>query len=423
MESSERKSERQPNAPPPSKKRKKGKAPVEEKASIQPKAATPLKAVAPPPAPSPLKPRLFKEEDLQCLVCFDLPPSHIFQCENGHLLCEDCHNKVLDSAKPQCPSCRQKLTRDHPTRNRFAENVLAKLLVPCPNKGCSAQVTFKEARTHAQTACTFRSAICKYQPIGCNWEGIHEAKRPHEKKCRTREQPVKVLLQNVQERNAQREKAQSQAKNAMQAHSEVSAFFSRRARDIAIRDVVIERDNISNEMCSKTFSLLGLLWEAVLKAPGESPNTADIFLRVVCSVKRKIHIGVLILPGPDLASVMTLLPSSHTCLFRRHCRKIRNSGDFRLPLQPEQAEQLHKLDSINLRIAMEDISRGRPSGAFTTLASAANDEQLSDSSDDTEELEEEEDIGEADEDDELSEVDDVGVFELTPREARAAGIF
>ena len=38
------------------------------------------------------------EKDFECPVCYDvmLPPSRIFQCNNGHLICEDCkcHSEV-----------------------------------------------------------------------------------------------------------------------------------------------------------------------------------------------------------------------------------------------------------------------------------------------------------------------------------------
>ena len=38
------------------------------------------------------------EKDFECPVCYEVmaPPSRIFQCNNGHIICEDCkcHNEV-----------------------------------------------------------------------------------------------------------------------------------------------------------------------------------------------------------------------------------------------------------------------------------------------------------------------------------------
>eukprot|EP00457_Paulinella_chromatophora_P014228 gb/GEZN01014627.1/.p1 GENE.gb/GEZN01014627.1/~~gb/GEZN01014627.1/.p1 ORF type:complete len:138 (+),score=22.67 gb/GEZN01014627.1/:301-714(+) len=127
------------------------------------------------------------------------------------------------------------------------------------------------------------------------------------------------------------------------------------------------------------------------------------------------------MPGPDYSGEPPLPPSVHACIFRRHSKKVRNSGDFILPLYSvDDVEGFYKMDSINLRVVLADISRGRPSGSFTTLSNAAgNAHDLSDSSDDTDEQEDEED-GLDDDDEDMSDEDDLDVFELTPGEARAA---
>ena len=45
-----------------------------------------------------LPPNNIFEKDFECPVCYDVmaPPSRIFQCNNGHLICEDCkcHSEV-----------------------------------------------------------------------------------------------------------------------------------------------------------------------------------------------------------------------------------------------------------------------------------------------------------------------------------------
>ena len=42
------------------------------------------------------------EAELKCNVCLNVPKmSPIFQCQEGHILCNDCHPKLS-----QCPVCR-----------------------------------------------------------------------------------------------------------------------------------------------------------------------------------------------------------------------------------------------------------------------------------------------------------------------------
>ena len=40
-------------------------------------------------------------EHLECPVCVSVPRGTIFQCNNGHILCQECHEKV-----EACPTCR-----------------------------------------------------------------------------------------------------------------------------------------------------------------------------------------------------------------------------------------------------------------------------------------------------------------------------
>ena len=44
--------------------------------------------------------------ELECSVCFNVPTANtkIFQCGNGHLLCDQCHAKL-----ESCPSCKKRL--------------------------------------------------------------------------------------------------------------------------------------------------------------------------------------------------------------------------------------------------------------------------------------------------------------------------
>ena len=62
---------------------------------------------------------------LECPICLDMPKvgQKIFQCRNGHTLCESCSERVT-----YCPTCRHPLeNHGQRTRNLVAEKYIAKL--------------------------------------------------------------------------------------------------------------------------------------------------------------------------------------------------------------------------------------------------------------------------------------------------------
>ena len=59
---------------------------------------------------------------LECPVCMDTADrAPIYQCPEGHLLCESCNGRLLD-----CPQCGHALMN---ARNRIAEELAEKLQV------------------------------------------------------------------------------------------------------------------------------------------------------------------------------------------------------------------------------------------------------------------------------------------------------
>lgn len=66
---------------------------------------------------------------LSCPVCFETPKSDdpsdnkVCQCENGHTVCADCHEKMTDK---NCPQCRMSMFKTRFT-NFVSENFLPKL--------------------------------------------------------------------------------------------------------------------------------------------------------------------------------------------------------------------------------------------------------------------------------------------------------
>ena len=74
---------------------------------------------------------------LECPVCLEVPrvgAGPIFGCRNGHLLCQNCVEKVKE-----CPTCREKEIR---CRNLFAERYIEQgnLLRDIDNKTVKSRV-------------------------------------------------------------------------------------------------------------------------------------------------------------------------------------------------------------------------------------------------------------------------------------------
>ena len=67
---------------------------------------------------------IIKDLNKECPICFEemLTPIKIFQCSQGHLLCEICFKKVSESTKV-CPFCKRDVVTT-PIRNRALEEAI-----------------------------------------------------------------------------------------------------------------------------------------------------------------------------------------------------------------------------------------------------------------------------------------------------------
>ena len=65
------------------------------------------------------------QELVECPVCLKVPKSPIYQCKNGHVICDDCNKRV-----EECPTCR--LPKEN-IRALLAEKLItaAGILIPC----------------------------------------------------------------------------------------------------------------------------------------------------------------------------------------------------------------------------------------------------------------------------------------------------
>ncbi|XP_022257051.1 E3 ubiquitin-protein ligase Siah1-like isoform X1 [Limulus polyphemus] len=85
----------------------------------------------------------------ECPVCFEfvLPP--ILQCQNGHLVCSTCRQKITC-----CPTCRAPIGN---IRNLAMEKVASTVMFPCKYSasGCNAQLLHTDKQDHEEI-CEFR---------------------------------------------------------------------------------------------------------------------------------------------------------------------------------------------------------------------------------------------------------------------------
>ena len=67
---------------------------------------------------------MLKKFKKECPICYDImkPPVKIFQCSQGHWLCEICFEKTREASQ-KCAFCREDIV-SNPIRNRGLEEVI-----------------------------------------------------------------------------------------------------------------------------------------------------------------------------------------------------------------------------------------------------------------------------------------------------------
>ncbi|KAJ6820781.1 E3 ubiquitin-protein ligase SINA-like 10 [Iris pallida] len=91
---------------------------------------------------------------LDCPVCFEPLRPPLFQCQNGHVACSSCCNKLQN----KCPSCKLSINY---SRCLALEKVIESIKVPCPyaKDGCKGKLSYAEHLSHADT-CIFAPCFC-----------------------------------------------------------------------------------------------------------------------------------------------------------------------------------------------------------------------------------------------------------------------
>lgn len=110
---------------------------------------------------------------LECPVCMETAFPPIFQCKEGHIICDSC-KKTLPEPK-KCPTCRIALGH---IRCRAVEESARNLAVPCPQEGCCETPLYQDLQTHVEK-CDYRALTCCPIDSKCQWTGNFTQLRAH----------------------------------------------------------------------------------------------------------------------------------------------------------------------------------------------------------------------------------------------------
>jgi len=100
-----------------------------------------------------------------CPVCFDYVFPPILQCQNGHLVCSNCRQKLSC-----CPTCRVPISSN--IRNLPMEKLASAMMFPCKyvSSGCTLNLHFKEKIEH-ENICEMKPYQCPCPGSSCKWYG------------------------------------------------------------------------------------------------------------------------------------------------------------------------------------------------------------------------------------------------------------
>ena len=299
-------------------------------------------------------------------------------------------------------------------------------------------VRFGRLTEHEKDACEYRQAACKYHSVGCDWKGYARDARKHSKQCDVKGFSMKEILRGVSRRNEEAERLRAAEKLTNKAHINVCNYLSKRCRDVAVRDVVIQYDPITKERCANTFTACGLAWQLFLDpvtfvaansgltaatggiggtggtgatataastsqpsptlspsspsvafpsptSPLSSPPTTStkqdavlsMHINVISPITRRTVIIFILLPGPNLD--VELPPTITKVTYTKHATE---SELFRLRADDAKVKEVYAMDAINMRLIVIDSSRGRMKRTFGGDADDDSPSEASEEEDD-----------------------------------------
>lgn len=103
----------------------------------------------------------------ECPICFDYAVPPIYQCQNGHLVCQQCSSKIT-----HCPTCRVAITEPS-IRNLQLDRLANTFEFPCKYNfnGCNWKSYWFDKREH-ELNCEYISYSCPCPGSSCKWTGL-----------------------------------------------------------------------------------------------------------------------------------------------------------------------------------------------------------------------------------------------------------
>lgn len=110
----------------------------------------------------------------ECPICFDYAVPPIYQCQNGHLVCQGCSSKIT-----HCPTCRVPIS-DPSIRNLQLDRLANTFQFPCKYNfnGCQWKSYWFKKRDHEDN-CDFILYSCPCPGTVCKWTGLLSQVMPH----------------------------------------------------------------------------------------------------------------------------------------------------------------------------------------------------------------------------------------------------
>lgn len=110
----------------------------------------------------------------ECPICFDYAVPPIYQCQNGHLVCQCCSTKIT-----HCPTCRVPIFEPS-IRNLQLDRLANTFQFPCKYNfnGCQWRSYWFKKREHEES-CDFISYSCPCPGTACKWTGLLPQVMPH----------------------------------------------------------------------------------------------------------------------------------------------------------------------------------------------------------------------------------------------------
>ena len=118
------------------------------------------------------------DENITCVICYDVMIRPRTACKNGHSACEECLDLHLDSpAGGKCPGgCGEAITRSTLRQLSDVEKKICQLPAKCKyarsqvkdgEEHCAWTGVFGDLLEHLQTDCDFEHVECPYAKLGC----------------------------------------------------------------------------------------------------------------------------------------------------------------------------------------------------------------------------------------------------------------